>query len=42
MEKITVVCSHCGNKFETIAPFPVTTCPACHQKTAVKKVEVKA
>jgi DNA-directed RNA polymerase subunit RPC12/RpoP len=36
MEKITVVCTKCGNKFETNSPFPKTTCPVCHYKTDVK------
>ena len=40
MEKIMVVCTNCANKFETNSPFPKTTCPACHYKTDVKKIEV--
>jgi DNA-directed RNA polymerase subunit RPC12/RpoP len=36
MEKMTVVCTKCGNKFETNSPFPKTTCPVCHYKTDVK------
>jgi DNA-directed RNA polymerase subunit RPC12/RpoP len=36
MDKITVVCTKCGNKFETNSPFPKTTCPVCHFKTDVK------
>lgn len=41
MEKIAVVCTNCGNKFETNSPFPKTTCPVCHNKTDVK-IPVKA
>lgn len=37
MEKIPVVCKHCGHKFETTTPFPQTLCSNCHKKTDVKK-----
>ncbi len=36
MDKQQVVCTKCGNKFETNSPFPKTTCPVCHYKTDIK------